>query len=66
MFTALIVFFLSIALGGRIFFYMPLRHAMGSSYDRVSCALLGFMYWGFVTLAGCGYIVAIVWLLRIT
>ena len=65
MFTALTVFFLSIALGARIFFYMPLHHAMEPGYDRLSIALLNFMYWGFVALAGFGYIFAILWLLRI-
>lgn len=66
MFTALTVFFLSIALGARLFFYMPLHHAMSSSYDRVSYFLLDLMYWGFVGLAGIGYIFAVLWLLQIS
>lgn len=64
---ALTILFLSIVVGVRIFFYMPMRAAMGNprtnvetgGYDQVSMFFLNMMYWGFVLVAGAGFGVAV-------
>ena len=65
MFTALTLIFLSVVLAVRVFFYVPMRHAMANvPYDRLSFVFLDMMYWGFMLMVGVGYAAAVITLYR--